>query len=66
MLIPRVKKIISTLILRALHEYHTKKGLKLLILDEDNNTCKETTNVVYRKVYSKSMIIGYVLELLLL
>ncbi|KEH16404.1 hypothetical protein MTR_0196s0030 [Medicago truncatula] len=27
----------------------SRKGLKLLILDEDNNVCKETTNVVYRE-----------------
>jgi len=30
-----------------------RKGLKLLILDEDNNVCKETTNVVYREVFQK-------------
>jgi len=29
------------------------KGLKLLILDEDNNVCKETTNVVYREIFQK-------------
>ncbi|AET02375.1 helicase-like protein, putative [Medicago truncatula] len=29
------------------------KGLKLLILNEDNNVCKETTNVVYREVFQK-------------
>ncbi|AES69627.1 PIF1 helicase [Medicago truncatula] len=27
------------------------KGLKLLILDEDNNVFKETINVVYREVF---------------
>jgi len=31
----------------------SRKGLKLLILDEDNNVCKETTNVVYREVFQK-------------
>jgi len=29
------------------------KGLKLLILDEDNNVCKETINGVYREVFQK-------------
>ncbi|KEH28088.1 PIF1 helicase, putative [Medicago truncatula] len=29
----------------------SRKGLKLLILDEDNNVFKETTNVVYREVF---------------
>jgi ATP-dependent DNA helicase PIF1 len=31
----------------------SKKGLKLLILDEDNNVCKETTNFVYREVFQE-------------
>ncbi|AES73307.1 PIF1-like helicase [Medicago truncatula] len=31
----------------------SRKGLKLLILDEDNNVYKETTNVVYREVFQK-------------
>jgi len=31
----------------------SRKGLKLLIFDEDNNVCKETTNVVYREVFQK-------------
>jgi len=31
----------------------SRKGLKLLILDEDNNVCKETANVVYREVFQK-------------
>jgi hypothetical protein len=50
----------------AVSRVNSRKGLKLLILDENNNVCKETTNVVYREVFSKSMIIDYVLELLLL
>lgn len=50
----------------AVSRVTSRKGLKLLILDEDNNVCKETTNVVYREVFSKIMIIDYVLELLLL
>ena len=29
------------------------KGLKFLILDEDINVCKETTNVVYHEVFQK-------------
>ena len=29
------------------------KGLKLLMLDEDNNVCKETTNIVFREVFQK-------------
>ncbi|KEH27743.1 PIF1-like helicase [Medicago truncatula] len=31
----------------AVSRVTSRKGLKLLILDEDNNVCKETTNVVY-------------------
>jgi len=31
----------------------SRKGLKLLILDEDNNVCKETTNVLYREFFKK-------------
>ncbi|XP_039687046.1 ATP-dependent DNA helicase pif1-like [Medicago truncatula] len=31
----------------AVSRVTSRKGLKLLILDEDNNFCKETTNVVY-------------------
>jgi len=49
----------------AVSRVSSRKGLKLLILDEDNNVCGETTNVVYREVFQKSMIIGYVLEFLL-
>jgi len=30
-----------------------EKGLKLLILDEDNNVCKETTKAVYREVFQE-------------
>ena len=30
-----------------------RKGLKLLIFNEDNNVCKETTNIVYREVFQK-------------
>jgi len=37
----------------AVSRVNSKKGLKLLILDEDNNVCKETTNVVYREVFQK-------------
>ncbi|KEH25604.1 PIF1-like helicase [Medicago truncatula] len=31
----------------------SRKGLKLLILDEYNNVCKETTYVVYRELFQK-------------
>jgi len=31
----------------------SRKGLELLILDEDNNVCKGTTNVMYREVFQK-------------
>ena len=48
----------------AVSRVTSKKGLKLLILYEDNNVCKDTTYVVYREVFQK--VIGYVLELLLL
>jgi ATP-dependent DNA helicase PIF1 len=37
----------------AVSRVTSRKGLKLLILDEDNNVCKETTNVVYREVFQK-------------
>jgi len=37
----------------ALYRVTSRKGLKLLILDEGNNVCKETTNVVYREVFQK-------------
>jgi len=37
----------------AVSQVTSRKGLKLLILDEDNNVCKETTNVVYREVFQK-------------
>jgi len=50
----------------AVSRVTSRKDLKVLILDEDNNVCRGTTNVVYREVSQKSMIIGYVLELLLL
>ncbi|AES61270.2 PIF1-like helicase [Medicago truncatula] len=35
----------------AVSRVTSRKGLKLLILDEDHNVCKETTNVVYREVF---------------
>jgi len=50
----------------AVSRVTSRKDLKVLILDEDNNVCRGATNVVYREVSQKSMIIGYVLELLLL
>jgi len=37
----------------AVSRVTSRKGLKLLILDEDNNVCKEKKNVVYRKVFKK-------------
>ena len=37
----------------AVSRVTSRKGLKLLILDEDNNVCKETTNVEYREVFQK-------------
>ena len=37
----------------AVSRVTSRKGLKLLILDEDSNVCKETTNVVYREVFQK-------------
>jgi len=37
----------------AISRVTSRKGLKLLILDEDNNVCKLTTNVVYREVFQK-------------
>ncbi|KEH26087.1 PIF1-like helicase [Medicago truncatula] len=37
----------------AVSRVTSRKGLKLLILDEDNNVCKETTNVVYPEVFQK-------------
>jgi len=37
----------------AVSRVTSRKGLKLLILDEDNNVCKETTNVVYHEVFQK-------------
>ena len=37
----------------AVSQVTSRKGLKLLILDKDNNVCKETTNVVYREVFQK-------------
>ncbi|KEH28664.1 PIF1-like helicase [Medicago truncatula] len=37
----------------AVSRVTSRKGLKLLIVDEDNNVCKETTNVVYREVFQK-------------
>jgi len=37
----------------AVSRVTSRKGLKLLILDEYNNVCKETTNVVYRVVFQK-------------
>jgi len=35
----------------AVSRVTSRKVLKLLILDEDNNVCKETTNVVYCEVF---------------
>ncbi|CAJ2657658.1 unnamed protein product [Trifolium pratense] len=35
----------------AVSRVTSRKGLKLLILDEDDNICSETTNVVYREVF---------------
>jgi len=35
----------------AVSQVTFRKGLKLLILDEDNNVCKETTNAVYREIF---------------
>jgi len=37
----------------AVSQVTSRKGLKLLILDEDNNVCKETTNVVHCEVFQK-------------
>jgi len=37
----------------AVSRVTSRKWLKLLILDEDNNVCKETTNVVYHEVFQK-------------
>ncbi|AET02363.1 PIF1-like helicase [Medicago truncatula] len=37
----------------AVSRVTSRKGLKLLILNGDNNVCKETTNVVYREVFQK-------------
>ena len=37
----------------AVSRVTSRKGLKLLILDEDNNVCKETKNVLYREVFQK-------------
>ena len=35
----------------AVSRVTSKKGLKMLILDEENRVCTETTNVVYRDVF---------------
>jgi hypothetical protein len=35
----------------AVSRVTSKKGLKILILDEENRVCTETTNVVYRDVF---------------
>jgi len=37
----------------AVSRVTSRKGLKLLILDEYNNVCNETTNVVYCVVFKK-------------
>jgi len=37
----------------AVSRVTSRKGLKLLVLDEDNNACKDTTNVVYQEVFQK-------------
>ena len=37
----------------AVSQVTSRKGLKLLILDEYNNVCKETSNVVYHEVFQK-------------
>ncbi|KEH42316.1 replication A1-like protein, putative [Medicago truncatula] len=37
----------------AVSRVTSRKSLKLLILNEDNNVCKETTNVVYGEVFQK-------------
>jgi len=37
----------------AVSRVTSRKYLKLLILDKDNNVCNETTNVVYREVFKK-------------
>jgi len=31
----------------------SRKGLKMLTLDEDNNVCKGTTNIMYHEVFQK-------------
>jgi hypothetical protein len=36
----------------ALSRVTSKKGLKMLILDEENQMCIETTNVVYCEVFN--------------
>ncbi|AES58978.2 PIF1-like helicase [Medicago truncatula] len=38
----------------AVSRVTSRKGLKLLILDKDNNVCKETTNVVYCELFQKA------------
>jgi hypothetical protein len=37
----------------AVSQVTSRKCLKLLILDEDNNVWKETTNVLYCEVFQK-------------
>jgi len=37
----------------AVSRVTSRKCLKLLILNEDNNVCKETRNIVYREVFQK-------------
>ncbi|KEH31386.1 PIF1-like helicase [Medicago truncatula] len=39
----------------AVSRVTSRKGLKLLILDDDNNVCKETTDVVYRETFVKKL-----------
>jgi ATP-dependent DNA helicase PIF1 len=36
----------------ALSRVTSKKGLKMLILDVENQVCSETTNVIYREVFN--------------